>query len=85
MSADWRIRVASFDSFLENILLPSKKNRNYLTYSTLQKLGARLGVRWQLLAPNYGLLWAMRSFKAKLLGQREPAKFHLVVGYKGGL
>ena len=56
------------------------KNRNYLTYSSLQQLGATLGIRWQFITPNYGLLWEMRPFKAKLLGQREPAKFHVVVG-----
>lgn len=56
------------------------KSRNYLTYSTLQELRAQLNVDWRFITPNYGLLWEMRPFKAKLLGQREPAKFHLVVG-----
>jgi len=60
------------------------KSRNYLTYSNLQQLGAKLGVRWQFITPNYGLLWVIRPFKAKLLRGREPAKFHLVVGYKVG-
>ncbi len=58
------------------------KSRNYLTYSTLQQLGKKLGIQWQFITPNYGLLWEMRPFKAKLLGGREPAKFHLVVGHK---
>jgi SAM-dependent methyltransferase len=60
------------------------KSQNYLTYAALQDLGAALGIQWQFVTPNYGLLWEMRPFKAKLLGQREPAKFHLVAGHKIG-
>lgn len=58
------------------------RNQNYLTYATLKELGSQLNVGWQFVTPNYGLRWDMRPLKAKLLGQREPAKFHVVVGRK---
>jgi SAM-dependent methyltransferase len=57
--------------------LPSE---NYLTYTRLQELGSALNVRWQMITPYYGLRWILRPLKAKLLGQREPARFHVIVG-----
>ena len=56
--------------------LPSE---NYLTYQRLADLSAGLHLRRQILTPFYGLSWMLRPLKARLLGQREPAKFHLVV------
>ncbi len=56
--------------------LPSE---NYLTYQRLADLSAGLHLRRQILTPFYGLRWMLRPLKARLLGQREPAKFHLVV------
>jgi len=56
------------------------KSQNYLTYATLKELGAQLNIDWQFVTPNFGLGWDMRPLKAKLLGQREPGKFHVVVG-----
>lgn len=61
--------------------LPSE---NYLTYRRLQELGSTLQVDWQMLTPWYGLRWALKPLKARLLGRREPAKFHLLVGTKNG-
>ena len=56
--------------------LPSE---NYLTYQRLDELCAALHLHGQVLTPFYGLGWALRPLKARLLGQREPAKFHVVV------
>jgi SAM-dependent methyltransferase len=56
--------------------LPSE---NYLTYQRLAELCAALHLHSQVLTPFYGLRWALRPLKARLLGQREPAKFHVVV------
>ena len=57
--------------------LPSK---NYLTYDEIKQLGKELNLRWQMMTPFYGLSWALKPIKAKLLRRREPAKFHLLVG-----
>lgn len=54
-------------------------SENYLTYQRLANLSAYLGLRCQILSPFYGLGWVLRPWKARLLGRREPAKFHLVV------
>jgi SAM-dependent methyltransferase len=56
--------------------LPSE---NYLTYQRLVDLSAALQLHSQILTPFYGLRWLLRPLKARLLGQREPAKFHVVV------
>ncbi len=59
--------------------LPSE---NYLTYDYLGELGSRLHIKWQVITPYYGLRWALKPLRAKLLGQREPAKFHVIVGLR---
>jgi SAM-dependent methyltransferase len=61
--------------------LPSE---NFLTYDRLALLGSRLGLEWQLLTPWYGAGWALKPFKAAILGRREPARFHVIVGRRGG-
>lgn len=57
--------------------LPSK---NYLTYAEIKALGEKCSLHWQILSPFYGLAWALKPLKARLLRQREPAKFHVLVG-----
>ena len=52
---------------------------NYLTYARLQGLARELNVSPEILTPSYGLRWALRPVIARLLGRREPAKFHVVV------
>lgn len=45
----------------------------------------RAKVRAHLLSflqPSYGWRWAMRPFLARLRGQREPARFALLVGQR---
>jgi len=56
--------------------LPSE---NYLTYQRLAQLSVVLHLQSQILTPFYGLRWILRPLRARLLGQREPAKFHVVV------
>jgi SAM-dependent methyltransferase len=57
--------------------LPSE---NYLTFERLQELGVALGMAWKIITPDYGLRWALRPWMAFLRGQREPARFALIVG-----
>jgi SAM-dependent methyltransferase/uncharacterized protein YbaR (Trm112 family) len=57
--------------------LPSK---NYLTYDEMKELGKGLHVHWQMLTPFYGFSWLLKPIKAKLLGRREPAGFHIIMG-----
>jgi hypothetical protein len=54
-------------------------SENYLTYQRLANLAAALNLNAQFLTPFYGIGWALRPWKARLLGRREPAKFHVVV------
>ncbi len=61
--------------------LPSE---NFLTYQRVSELGDELGMRIQRITPSYGLKWQVRPLKARLLGMREPAKFHIIVfSHKG--
>jgi len=57
--------------------LPSQ---NFLTLRRLQALSAEIGLHWRLYTPDYGLRWVIRPWKARLLGQREPARFQVIVG-----
>jgi len=54
-------------------------SENYLTYQRLEDLVTKLNLSCQILTPCYGIGWALRPWKARLFGRREPAKFHLVV------
>ncbi len=54
-------------------------SENYLTYQRLADLAVKLDLDCQILTPFYGIGWALRPWKARLLGRREPAKFHLVI------
>jgi SAM-dependent methyltransferase len=59
------------------------QSENFLTYERLAHLAADLGVRWQTAHPAYGLGWALRPWKAKLRGRREPAEFALTYATRG--
>lgn len=50
-------------------------SREYLTQDALDDLARTLGLKWEMLRPWYGLGWALRPLKARLLLRREPAKF----------
>lgn len=56
----------------------SLRSREYLTPHVLEELASRLGLRWNVRKPHYGVAWAMRPVAARLLGRRERAKFHLL-------
>ncbi len=57
--------------------LPSE---NYLTYTRLEDLGHTLHLQWEILTPFYGMRWSLRPLLARLRRQREPARFHVIVG-----
>jgi SAM-dependent methyltransferase len=56
----------------------SVQTREYLTPEVLKELAEKLGLRWSVLKPWYGVNWALRPAKARLLRRREPAKFYLL-------
>ncbi len=53
---------------------------NFLTADRLHALAEQLGIRWQCIFPFYGIRWALRPWKARILGHREPARFAIFVG-----
>ncbi len=53
-------------------------SREFLTGGILDDLAAKLRLEWQVLRPWYGLNWALRPLKARLLRRREPSKFFLI-------
>jgi SAM-dependent methyltransferase len=63
-----------------NINRPPLESQNFLTFDQLSDLSASLGVTWTYLKPEYGLRWAVRSWRARLRGSREPATFLVIVG-----
>lgn len=53
-------------------------SREFITGEILDDLAAKLGLEWRILRPWYGLSWALRPIKARLLRRREPSKFFLI-------
>lgn len=49
----------------------------YLTPASLKRLAEAFSLDWQVATPWYGLNWAMRPWKARLLRRREPSQFHV--------
>jgi len=56
------------------------QSENYLTYQRLKQLAHDLDLSWKLVKPFYGWRWELRPLKARLLGNREPAGFVLIIG-----
>jgi hypothetical protein len=56
----------------------SVQNHEYLTSAILNELAEKLRLDWSVLKPWYGINWALRPAKARLLRRREPAKFYLL-------
>jgi SAM-dependent methyltransferase len=54
----------------------------FLTYDRLTALEGKLALRWELLAPWYGVRWWLKPWLARLRGGREPAQFKLVIGHR---
>jgi SAM-dependent methyltransferase len=55
------------------------RSLEYFTDERLLTLEKRLGLRWQIHSPFYGLRWAMRPLIARLRGRREPSRFRIYV------
>lgn len=58
------------------------QSENYLTYARLKELAQELNLKWKFITPFYGLRWMLNPLMAKVLGRREPARFHLLVARK---
>jgi SAM-dependent methyltransferase len=56
----------------------SSLSREYLTQGILNQLAERLAIQWNVCKPWYGLRWALRPLRARLLRRREPSKFYLL-------
>jgi SAM-dependent methyltransferase len=72
-------------AFKERFGFPSDSipSREYLARATLDQLERAFGLTWKILRPWHGLGWALRPWKARLLGRREPAKFFILWGTVG--
>jgi len=55
------------------------KSQGFLTYSDLEQLGQKFGLRWRFYDPDYSLGWRLRPLRARLRGRRPPAQFRLIV------
>ena len=51
--------------------------------TSLAQLCCDLDLTGQVIRPFYGLAWHLRPIKARLLGRRESAHFHLITLEKG--
>ena len=56
----------------------SVPSREYLTGEILKELGHAFQLPWCVEKPWYGLGWALRPIRARLLRQREPSKFFVI-------
>jgi SAM-dependent methyltransferase len=56
----------------------------YLTWAMLRDLGRDLGLRWRVIRPWYGWRWALRPWRARLAGKREPSTFALLIAERTG-
>ncbi|MDQ4076794.1 MAG: methyltransferase domain-containing protein [Chloroflexota bacterium] len=59
-------------------------SENFLTYRRLKELAERLGVEWEFYRPWYGWRWALRPWRARLRGHREPAQFLVIATRRVG-
>jgi len=57
--------------------LPSE---NFLTYGRIKELGTAVNINWRIIWPIPAWRRLARQIKVKLRGQREPARFPLLVG-----
>lgn len=62
----------------------SLRSREYLTRESLQELARECGVQWRVGRPWYSVNWALRPWKARVLGRREPSKFYVFSATVGG-
>jgi SAM-dependent methyltransferase len=62
----------------------SLPTESFITYACLEELARKFNLSRETITPFYNLSWLLRPFKARLLGSREPAKFHLLVLKRSG-
>jgi SAM-dependent methyltransferase len=55
-------------------------SHEFLTFDLLNELGRELRLTWRVVRPWYGLSWALRPLKSKLLRKREPSQFLILWG-----
>lgn len=60
----------------------SIESLEYLTDERLRSLEERMGIRWTVHSPHYGLKWALRPLVARLRNRREPSRFRIYVARK---
>jgi len=59
----------------------SIKSLEYVTPERLQKLQAKLSIRWDIYDPFYGVSWALRPLRAKLFNRRTPSQFRIYAAW----
>jgi SAM-dependent methyltransferase len=76
------MRKERHDQFARQYGFPSDSipSREFLTFDLLNELARELSLTWRFIQPRYGLTWALRPLKAKLLGKREPSQFLILWG-----
>ena len=52
----------------------------FLTFYDFESLAREFSIRWRWTEPFVDLRWAARQGRARWLGQREPARFGLMIG-----
>lgn len=57
---------------------------NYLTETRLAELADALKIQWEVHRPWYGWRWALRPWRARLRGRRQPARFMVLAARKEG-
>jgi SAM-dependent methyltransferase len=60
----------------------SIQSMEYLTDNRLRSLENRLGIRWAVHSPSYGIKWTIRPLVARLHNRREPSRFRSYVARK---
>lgn len=55
----------------------------YLAPIILDCLALQLTLKWSIYKPWYGLNWALRPIKARVMRRREPSKFYVLYAKKG--
>lgn len=76
-----RMVAARRRAFTERYGFPSDRlgSREYLVDHEIGALGRRLGLRWSVHVPRYGLAWTWRRGWRRLRTGRESARFEILV------
>ena len=54
----------------------------FLTWDRIATLGRELELSWRIVSPWYGIKWALRPWRARLAGTREPAQFAILLAVR---